>query len=178
MANKMKSKIQEQTRKRVQLYRGIQSLMKQDTISLVNAIQLKKQISKQNASQSNENVNESPKLSDELRSWAIEYHITRRGLTALLKILNSFGLKSLPKDSRCLLKTPRLIEIEVRSGGQYWHNGLEKTLSQVFSKLPFHLSIEININMDGLPLFKSSAKSFWPILANVLGMYIHYTVLL
>lgn len=161
----MKSKTQ-QTRKRVQMYRGIQSIIKRDSceINLVNPIQLKKKILN-NSSQSDE----PPKLSNELRSWAIQFHIKRRALTALLKILKSFGMQSLPSDSRCLLKTPRIIEIEDRAGGKYWNNGIKKTLSQVFNKLSSNLLVEINVNIDGLPLFKSSPETFWPILANVHG---------
>lgn len=170
MPNKIKSKIQEQTKNRVRLHRGIKSIMKQDTISLVNAIQLKKKLFQKNVPASNENI-EPPKLSDKLRSWAIEYHITRRALTALLKILKSFGMQSLPVDSRCLLKTPRSIEIEARAGGQYWHNGLANVLSQVFRKLSTNLRTEVNVNMDGLPLHKSSPKCFWPILINLHGSY-------
>lgn len=163
----MKIKAREQTKNRVRLYRGIQALMKQDTISLINVTQFKKQIFK-STSQSNEKV-DPPKLSDELRSWSIDFFIKRRALTALLKILRSFGMQSLPADSRCLLKTPRLIEIEDRAGGKYWNNGINRTLSEVFSKLSSNLRIEINVSMDGLPLFRSSASSFWPILANVYG---------
>lgn len=164
----MKIKNREQTRNRVRIYRGIQSIMKQDTVSLVNTAQLRKQMFK-NSSKSNEEA-KPPKLSDKMRSWAIEFHIKRRALTALLKLLRSFGMQSLPQDGRCLLKTPRFIEIEARAGGKYWHNGLQKTLSRAFSKLNSDLHIQINLNIDGLPLFKSSPKSFWPILATVHGM--------
>lgn len=170
MANKIKSKIREQTKKRVQLYRGIQSIIKQDTISLVNTTQLQKKIFNKNISATKENV-EPAKISDKLRSWIFEFHITRRAATALLKILKCFGIKSIPDDSRSLLKTPRTVEIENKAGGKYWHNGLATALSLVFSKLNFDLSIEINVNLDGLPLFKSSPTSFWPILVNVHGGY-------
>lgn len=169
MANKDKNKMREQTRNRVRFFRGIQSILKHDNISIVNAVQLRKKIDKSNLSTSNEKEIEPPSLSDELKSWALKFHTKRRALTALLKLLRSFGVQSLPKDSRCLLKTPRVIEIEVRSGGQYWHNGLIKEISRVFGKLSCDLRVQINLNMDGLPLCKSSLKTFWPILVNFHG---------
>lgn len=155
----------EQTRNRVRMCRGIKSIMQNDTIALVNVNQLKKQMAK------NQSTNEAPKLSDELRSWAIQFYIKKRALSALLKILRSFGMPSLPADSRSLLKTPRSITIANLAGGKYWHNGIQNSLLQVFSKLSSNLRIEINLNMDGLPIFKSSPTSLWPILANVHGAY-------
>lgn len=129
---KMKSKIQEQTRNRVRMHRGIKSIKENDTLSLVDTVQLRKQLFKQNASPSNE----PPKLLDKLRSWAIEFNIKLRALTSLLKILKEFGMNSLPNDSRTLLKTPKSIKIEVRAGGgEYWHNGLKNALSEVFKTL-------------------------------------------
>lgn len=171
MANKDKNKIREQTKNRVRLFRGIQSILKQDNIALVNSMQLKKKLQlKQNSSTSSGKL-EPPKLSDKMRSWAIEFRIKRRALTALLKVLRSFGMQSLPQDSRCLLKTPRSIQIQVRCGGQYWHNGLKKEICLVFSKLSSNLRVEINVNLDGLPLCKSSSNVFWPILVNFNGMF-------
>lgn len=174
MANKVKNKIREQTKNRVRIFRGIQSILKQDNISLVNTMQLKKKVLKPNSSTASEKV-ETPSLSDKLRSWSIDFYIKRRAITALLKILRSFGIPSLPADCRALLKTPRTIQIEARSGGQYWHNGLENVLSQVFCNLPFNLRTEINVSMDGLPLHKSTTKCFWPILINFHGMYLGET---
>lgn len=169
MANKDKNKIREQTKNRARIFRGIQSILKQDNIALVNTIQLKNKILNPNSSTSSEKV-EPPRLPDALRLWAIDYKIKRRALTALLKLLISFGARSLPRDSRSLLKTPRFVEIKDQSGGQYWHNGFEKAISQVFCKLSSNLRVEINLNLDGLPLGKSSKTQFWPILANFHGV--------
>lgn len=98
-----------------------------------------------------------------------EYHVQRRALSELLKILIGFGLHFLPKDSRTLLVTLRSVNIENRSEGQYWHNGLGNGLKSFFSRLSANMSIDININIDGLPLFKSSPVEFWPILSNIRG---------
>lgn len=74
---------------------------------------------------------------------------------------------SLPKDYRSLLHTPRFIDISAVGNGQMWYNGIEKSLRIVFSKLNEDKCIALNFNVDGLPIFKSSQKTFWPILASI-----------
>lgn len=52
-------------------------------------------------------------------------------------------------------------------GGQYWHQGIEFGLRICFKNLTQPQLIEININIDGLPVYESSNDQFWPILYNV-----------
>lgn len=75
----------------------------------------------------------------------------------------------MPKDYRKLLKTPKFVQITAAAGGQMWYNSIEKNLQSILSKLDKDLSIELNFNVDGLPIFKSSQRCFWPILANIHG---------
>lgn len=77
------------------------------------------------------------------------------------------GLSDLPNDYRALLDTPRYVDIIPLGGGHFWYNGIEKNLKNVFSNLNKNMSIALMFNVDGLPLFNSSQKSFWPILAAV-----------
>lgn len=145
--SKIIKKVREQTRRRVQLLRGIDAIMRSDSQSLLNPLKLKKQIFEAN-------VETKQTLECGLRSWAIEYHIQNRALSALLKILICFGLTNLPKHSRTLLKTPRTVQIEKRAGGQFWYNGLTNSIKQVFAKVTSNMTVELNFNVDGLPLFK------------------------
>lgn len=108
-------------------------------------------------------------LRDKLASWANENRISTRAINSLLSILNSSGMNSLPKDYRTLLQTPVNVEIKNIAGGEYWFNGLEKSLRVVFSAIDKDLSIELNFNIDGLPISKSSKVTFYPILASVHG---------
>lgn len=79
----------------------------------------------------------------------------------------SSGLSGLPNDYRALLNTPRSVKITSVGDGDFWYNGIEKNLRSVFSNLNKDMSIALTFNVDGLPLFKSSQRSFWPILASV-----------
>lgn len=92
--------------------------------------------------------------------------------------LFSSGLSDLPKDCRALLNTPRSVEITSVGDGHFWYNGIEKNLRTVFSNLNKNMSIALMFNVDGLPLFNSSQRSFWPILASVHSKYrliLHYS---
>lgn len=107
----------------------------------------------------------------EIKKWAIDFQIKHTALNALLCILKSHMPENvLPKCARALVNTPRHTDIssDERLGGKYWHYGLKKVLVDHLSEienLPGELSL--NVNIDGLPAFKSSSTSFWPILVNI-----------
>jgi hypothetical protein len=103
----------------------------------------------------------------QLKLWASANKCQHRSLNELLDILRQQG-HELPKDARTLLETPRDVPVLTKCGGQYIYFGIEqgiiKNLSK-YQKNAQHLnSIELVINIDGLPLFKSSSQQFWPIL--------------
>lgn len=108
---------------------------------------------------------------EEVKHWAIIFQIKHVAINALLNILKSHIPDNvLPKDARTLVGTPRNTNIKTDKniGGEYWHYGLQKVLENTFTpfeNIPSELSL--NVNIDGLPTFKSSTTSFWPILVNV-----------
>lgn len=121
----------------------------------------------QNEHSSDENIEST--LTNKIRDWACVFRISKRAIDSLLAILISSGHDSLPKNHRTLQGTPTNIEINNVGGGQYWYNGLEKCLKRIFSKLDKNINISLNFNIDGLPLYKSSAITFYPILAAIHG---------
>lgn len=110
-------------------------------------------------------------LKTKIRDWANEYRISKRAIDDLLAILVSSGIKSVPKNHRTLQETPTNIVIQNNvGGGCYWFNGLGKCLNQIFCNLDRDITISLNFNIDGLPLYKSSAITFYPILAAINGI--------
>ncbi|ODM92363.1 hypothetical protein Ocin01_14323 [Orchesella cincta] len=108
-------------------------------------------------------------INHSLRSWAIQNNIKSRAVNSLLYILKQHSCFSeLPKDSRSLLKTPRKINIIKVKPGNYCHFPLVKTLSKVVENDNFP-SIGLQLNVDGVPISKSSSQQFWPILAHVVN---------
>lgn len=105
-----------------------------------------------------------------IRKWAVEFNIPLIALNGLLYILKSHKcFNSLPKDSRTLMHTIPAINhsyLHIVEPGTYYHFGITNGILQ---NIPKSLSdgshINIVIGVDGLPLFKSSPKQFWPILA-------------
>lgn len=82
----------------------------------------------------------------------------------------------LPKDPRTLLKTKVNDAVVNKCGGQYYHFGMSSALSQ---QLETHSSseslrdqfyVKIQINIDGLPSFKSASDQFWSILGMIANL--------
>jgi hypothetical protein len=92
----------------------------------------------------------------------------------LLKILNGHG-HVLPATAATLLKTPRKINVQQKSGGSYMYFGLASKLRLTLSRLSSDVLsstdiIKLQVNVDGLPVYKSSSLSMWPILCAISNM--------
>lgn len=107
-----------------------------------------------------------------LRNWATHFGVSLIALSALLSILKVHH-PSLPKDARTLLKTQTCHSVASLAGGSFHYFGIQNMFSRIFQKLrpvvPSHHSFKLQLNIDGLPIFKSSAVQFWPILGILQG---------
>lgn len=102
----------EQNRNRVKFHRAWKSIIENNSDSSDYV----------NHSSVPEHQDENFGIREKLRTWALEYNVTRRALNALLKILILYGMSTLPNDSRTLLSTPRTIEMIPFANGQFWYN--------------------------------------------------------
>ena len=125
----------------------------------------------ENASSSNqESENDKDDIVDnnighDLSVWASSHVLSTACVRDLLKILRCHGHSDLPRDPRTLLQTPREISVETKFGGDYFYLGIERELAKkVQSNKGLDSRIRLTVNIDGMPLFKSSNKSLWPIL--------------
>ena len=123
-------------------------------------------------SESEENVpahsnDPSETLRGDLAIWATKNKCQRTAVNELLQILRGQGL-CLPKDSRTLLQTRREVVTSSKCGGQSIYLGIEAGITDILSRnsslIEKHTKVDLMINVDGLPLFKSSTSHFWPIL--------------
>lgn len=108
--------------------------------------------------------------------WSVKHSISKRALNDLLSILIFYGFSFLPKDSRTLMKTPVHIDIQQLSKGQMWYDGIKKNLLLIFNKIrssdvTLRQTIHLDFNFDGVELFNSSKKCFWPIISSIRGIY-------
>lgn len=108
-----------------------------------------------------------------LKSWAVTMKISHTALKPLLEILsNSLGqheFRFLPKDPRTFLSTPRKTNIRLVNPGSYYHFGIRDSLERLFTKFCYTPvgNIVIGINIDGLPIAKSSSSQMYPILGMI-----------
>ena len=104
-----------------------------------------------------------------LQLWAVEHNITFAALRDLFQLLNNFDFH-LPKDPRTLLASLKSCDEKIKSlaGGFYYDFGIENGLRIHFNnKIEDVLRLlKIQINIDGIPLFKSSSLQF----SLILGM--------
>ena len=73
-------------------------------------------------------------------------------------------IPDLPNDSRTLLGTNKIIKCTTLAGEDYFYFGVQYWLEKYVNLMGANI-LHININIDGIPLFKSSTTSLWPILA-------------
>lgn len=75
-------------------------------------------------------------------------------------------LSELPSDARILLKNNTVFDKSVVEPGSYIHFGLEMLITnRLISNIPSENKIQdlkLLLNIDGLPLFKSSANQVYP----------------
>ncbi|XP_065680952.1 uncharacterized protein LOC136071690 [Hydra vulgaris] len=105
-------------------------------------------------------------LSQGLAKWSSKSNISQSNLKELLNILRRHGHSELPKDGRSLLKSSKVFTGDRKCGGTYAYftiaDGLNYFLNTNKDSQNTELSVAVNVN--GLPLFKSSNLQLWPIL--------------
>ena len=108
-----------------------------------------------------------PTLSEELVNLATKHNCTRAFLNELLDILRRQGHR-LPKDARTLLQTPRDIKAVEICNGDYIYFGIESGILKILAQNASFSSdcIELYVNVDGVPISKSSTDQLWPILCS------------
>lgn len=114
-------------------------------------------------------------LEEGLAEWASKFLIKQNAVDSLLMLLKQNGHPNLPASARTLLKTTRDIAIQTKSGMEYVYFPVASELLKQFKKYPPAIvdktdSLEISLNVDGLPLFKSSNKSLWPVLCAIVNV--------
>jgi hypothetical protein len=108
------------------------------------------------------------KFNEWMCRWAVDNNVTHRALTSLLVGLQK-KIPSLPTDARTLLRTTTSVFTRNAGGGDYCHIGIETGILSILSnrKCNSGVPIVIQINVDGLPLCKSSSSQLWPILGRI-----------
>lgn len=106
-------------------------------------------------------------LREKLSSWSIRNSVSNIAINELLQILRDVDVP-LPKDVRTLKQTPRDAPTIPMGNGTYVHYGLTDALTDFISKTGYeNENIDLDFNIDRLPIAKSSNNQIWPILCGV-----------
>lgn len=112
-------------------------------------------------------------LRSSLKGWALKYGISLIALSALLAILK-VHFPMLPKDGRSLLSTVTSFKPKLISEGTYHYfgilNSVVKGCEKIWAYVPNKHTFQLQLNIDGLPLFHSSPLQLWPILGCLQGL--------
>lgn len=114
-------------------------------------------------------------MAQDIRDWARDCIVAYAHVDVLLKKLKKYD-SSLPLSSKTLMKTKAQWRYEIEKfnqeddadDAQFVYFGLEKQLQRIVNP-SLHESdvLDLQFNFDGLPLFNSSSKEFWPVLGKV-----------
>lgn len=135
-------------------------------INLPSVFQYSQPTFKEDKSGSLPNVLEEINFKNKFRHWVISHNISSNAVTQLLKILNPI-VNFLPLDYRSLMETPRKTPtIKLKNGEMYYFGLANKLLFRMKQGIKSQScnKLSIQINIDGIPLFKSSSTEFYPIL--------------
>ncbi|KAI2645646.1 hypothetical protein H4Q32_029608 [Labeo rohita] len=92
-------------------------------------------------------------IARDIASWSMENGIAHNAIDSLLKLLKKHGTKDLPSCSRTLLDTPKAVNIQQKSGMEYFYFGVEKMLKNQRQQEGHHNGeqetplCQLNINM-------------------------------
>lgn len=111
-------------------------------------------------------------LKKQLNIWAVKCRVGQNTYSELLAILKSTLKINIPKDARTTLKSSPIESGKIvdMSPGCYYHFGVEKSILYILKKFDSYVVpdvLSLVINIDGLPLAKSSTSEFWPILGKI-----------
>ncbi len=114
--------------------------------------------------------NDSSKTVEEVKLWSVTHNITRSACGDLLKILKKHAcFESIPSDPRSLFSSINQPTFTKIGDGQLAYFGIERSITKLSKLFQDNETIKIQINIDGLPLHKSTNCQFWPILGSLYG---------
>lgn len=123
-----------------------------------------------------DNESDLDSFQDKLALWATDFQVKHNALDSLLRLLKKSGHPDLPTTASTLLHTVTEVQTEIKSDMSYYYFGVASELLKHFKMYPVHEraqvdGLEISLNIDGLPLFRSSQMEFWPVLCAIVNMH-------
>ena len=110
-------------------------------------------------------------LCEKLRVWkASNMGVTQSALTQLLQIVRGEG-HDVPVVARTLMDTPRHVPVTDCENGQYHIRSVRYVLDVLWERMlglvPGATSLPLQLSSDGVSIFSSSTKEFYPVMLKV-----------
>ena len=108
-------------------------------------------------------------LSHKFKDVALKHNLSTTAINDILKLFGPFH--QLPLDSRTLFANNNSFDVKIqhhpKTNSEFLHVGLAQVLTFMDAKVDIPEEPVLFFNFDGLPLFKSSKISLWPILLQI-----------
>ncbi len=113
-----------------------------------------------------DSVSDSEVLKAALAAWACKNKVTQTSLGDLLHVpIIRKHFPDLPKSAATVMQTGKIRRTHTIVGNTYCYFGIKTELLSFRNvEMLRNRTFSIQVNIDGLPLFKSSSVQFWPIL--------------
>lgn len=96
------------------------------------------------------------------------FQVKHNAVDALLNILKRHGHEDLPHTARTLFGHTNNYELTTKYGVKSGQFNVADQLSKHLSRYPAPSAVTwLALNIDGLPMFKSSIVSLWPVLCSI-----------
>jgi len=104
----------------------------------------------------------------QLLEWTLDGGVSMCKVDNLLKRLKVVH-PNLPLSYKTLVQTPKTIEVVNCMNGEMWYFGITPHLQRLLSQEYFlsHNNVQIDVNIDSLPIFNNSKTNFIPILGRL-----------
>lgn len=113
---------------------------------------------------------------EKLASWVVDNQIKQVHVDKLLDILKcvpGYDSLKLPNSCRTLVKTLRRTPVRDCLPGHYYHFGILQAISSFLDSIKLRIfkgdKLKLFINIDGVPIAKSTGSQFWPVLGLLKG---------
>lgn len=124
-----------------------------------------------NLTKNNQDEDDNSEFLNRFKLWILgNPSVTHRCVNELVQLIKP-KYPFLSKDCRTILGTPKKVDTIRLENGEMVYFGLINNLKSTLAreKLQNIHSLSLQFNIDGLPLYNSSAIEFWPILVRLVG---------
>ena len=119
----------------------------------------------------NDSTSTGRSLVGDLAAFAVKWKLRRKACNEMFSVLKRHGIEGLPSDCRSAKKSLRKVSnVRAMDGGSYYHFGVRNEVTRNLGLLALSDGehIELQFNVDGLPIYRSSPVDLWPILCRVI----------